>query len=141
MDFDDTFEEAAFRAEARAWLTEHAVPKGHPDDFSRSFFDPDADWDELVVRCTAPARGHAFELVARVASPLRANAVTVEAGDHVWAHAGVVHGFVRGEMNDLASGAGYRVVWERAEPYGHALLTPSATSPWGGSWPAPGRSP
>ena len=53
MDFDDTPEEAAFRAEARAWLTEHAVPKGHPDDFSRSFFDPDADWDELVVRCTA----------------------------------------------------------------------------------------
>ena len=27
MDFDDTPEEAAFRAEARAWLSEHAKPK------------------------------------------------------------------------------------------------------------------
>ncbi|MEZ5144949.1 MAG: acyl-CoA dehydrogenase family protein [Acidimicrobiales bacterium] len=51
MDFDDTPAEAAFRAEARAWLTEHAVPKGHPDDVSRAFFDPGADWDELIARC------------------------------------------------------------------------------------------
>lgn len=105
-----------------------------------------ARWPEAPVLVsypveTAPARGHAFDLTARAVSAVRANAVTVEAGDHVWAHAGVVHGFVRGEMNDLAAGAGYRVVWERAEPYGHALLTPSTTSPWGGSWPAPGRSP
>ena len=34
MDFDDTPEEAAFRAEARAWLEANAIPKGHPDDFS-----------------------------------------------------------------------------------------------------------
>ncbi len=34
MDFDDTPAEAEFRAEARAWLQAHAVPKGHPDDFS-----------------------------------------------------------------------------------------------------------
>jgi alkylation response protein AidB-like acyl-CoA dehydrogenase len=34
VDFDDTPAEAEFRAEARAWLQAHAVPKGHPDDFS-----------------------------------------------------------------------------------------------------------
>lgn len=34
MDFDDTPDEAAFRAEARDWLEANAVPKGHPDDFS-----------------------------------------------------------------------------------------------------------
>ena len=34
MDFDDTPAEAEFRAEARDWLQAHAVPKGHPDDFS-----------------------------------------------------------------------------------------------------------
>lgn len=34
MDFDDTPEEAAFRAEARAWLEENAPAKGSPDDFS-----------------------------------------------------------------------------------------------------------
>jgi acyl-CoA dehydrogenase len=51
VDFDDTPAEAAFRAEARAWLTEHAVPKGHPDDFSGAFFDPDTDPDELVGHC------------------------------------------------------------------------------------------
>lgn len=34
MDFDDTPDEAAFRAEARSWLEANAVPKGHPDDFS-----------------------------------------------------------------------------------------------------------
>ena len=34
VDFDDTPEEAAFRAEARAWLEANAIPKGHPDDFS-----------------------------------------------------------------------------------------------------------
>jgi alkylation response protein AidB-like acyl-CoA dehydrogenase len=51
VDIDDSPEEAAFRAEARAWLDGHAVPKGHPDDFSRGFFDPDADWAELVA-CT-----------------------------------------------------------------------------------------
>lgn len=103
-------------------------------------------WPEALVFVsypveTAPARSRAFELVARVASPMQTDAITVEPGDHVWTHAGVVHGFVRGEVGDLAAAAGYRVVWERAEPYGHALLTPSATSPWGGSWPAPGRSP
>jgi alkylation response protein AidB-like acyl-CoA dehydrogenase len=47
VDFEDTPEEAAFRAEARAWLDAHAVPKGHPDDFSRSFFDVEVDWAVL----------------------------------------------------------------------------------------------
>jgi alkylation response protein AidB-like acyl-CoA dehydrogenase len=47
VDFEDTPEEAAFRAEARSWLDVHAVPKGHPDDFSRSFFDVEVDWAVL----------------------------------------------------------------------------------------------
>ena len=38
MDFDDTPEEAAFRASARAWLSDNAVPKGSPDDFSAGHF-------------------------------------------------------------------------------------------------------
>lgn len=45
MDFDDTPEEKVFRAEARTWLEGHAVPKGHPDDFSNGHQDdrvPDA---------------------------------------------------------------------------------------------------
>jgi alkylation response protein AidB-like acyl-CoA dehydrogenase len=50
VDFDDTPEEAVFRAEARAWLDAHAVPKGHPDDFSLLLFDPSADWVEFVAR-------------------------------------------------------------------------------------------
>ena len=32
MDFDDTPDEAAFRAECRAWLDAHATPKRQPDD-------------------------------------------------------------------------------------------------------------
>ena len=45
MDFDDTPVEKAFRVEARDWLEAHAVPKGHPDDFSNGHQDdriPDA---------------------------------------------------------------------------------------------------
>jgi len=38
MEFGDNPAEAAFRAEARAWLEANAVPKGHPDDFSNGFF-------------------------------------------------------------------------------------------------------
>ncbi len=53
MDFDDSPEEAAFRAEARAWLDEHAIPKGHADDFSRGFFELDADWNLLGARSRA----------------------------------------------------------------------------------------
>src|SRR5689334_586647 len=37
MNFEDSPEEAAFRAEARAWLEAHATPKGAPDDFSMPF--------------------------------------------------------------------------------------------------------
>lgn len=33
MDFDDSPEEAAFRAEVRQWLAAHAQPKRHPRDF------------------------------------------------------------------------------------------------------------
>lgn len=51
MDFDDSPEEAGFRAEARAWLDVNAVPKGHPDDFSRGFFQAGADWSILDEQC------------------------------------------------------------------------------------------
>ena len=37
MDFDDSPEEAAFRAEARTWLEAHAVPRGDAGDFSSPF--------------------------------------------------------------------------------------------------------
>ena len=43
MDIDDTPEEAAFRAEARAWLAANAPAKGSTDDFSDAFFDQRAD--------------------------------------------------------------------------------------------------
>lgn len=59
MDFDDTPEEAAFRAEARAWLEQHAPAKGGPDDFSTGFLEstmPEEEfhrrvkrWQELLV--------------------------------------------------------------------------------------------
>ncbi len=39
MDFDDTPEEAAFRAEARAWLVAHAPAKGGPEDFSTGYLE------------------------------------------------------------------------------------------------------
>ena len=59
MDFDDTPEEAAFRAEARAWLEANAPAKGGPEDFSTGFLErtmPEAEfhrrvkaWQELLV--------------------------------------------------------------------------------------------
>ena len=51
MDFEDTAEEAAFRAEARAWLDEHAIPKGHPDDFSAGVWTNAYTEAEYVKRC------------------------------------------------------------------------------------------
>ena len=51
MDFDDTPEEAAFRAEARAWLDAHAIPKGHPDDFSDGLWSTAYDEDTYIERC------------------------------------------------------------------------------------------
>ncbi len=51
MDFDDTPEEAAFRAEARAWLDVHAIPKGHPDDFSAGMWSTDYSEADYVKRC------------------------------------------------------------------------------------------
>ncbi|WP_334143254.1 acyl-CoA dehydrogenase family protein [Rhabdothermincola sp.] len=60
MDIEDTPEEAAFRAEARAWLETHAIPKGHPDDFSRGFFTLAADWDRLDRQARAWQR-HLFD--------------------------------------------------------------------------------
>lgn len=59
MDFDDTPEEAAFRAEARAWLEANAPAKGGPEDFSTGFLErtmPEEEfhrrvkaWQELLV--------------------------------------------------------------------------------------------
>jgi alkylation response protein AidB-like acyl-CoA dehydrogenase len=51
VDFDDTPEEAAFRAETRAWLDANAVPKGSPDDFSAGHFSGHIDANEYVKRC------------------------------------------------------------------------------------------
>ncbi len=51
MDIDDTPEEAAFRAEARAWLDANAVPKGHPDDFSQGLWSGGYDEETYLARC------------------------------------------------------------------------------------------
>ena len=53
MDFDDTPEEAAFRAEASSWLVAHAPPKGSPDDFSTGFLEGTMDPDEFMERAKA----------------------------------------------------------------------------------------
>jgi len=53
VDFDDTPEEAAFRAEARAWLEANAIPKGHPDDFSAGIWTSAYGEEEYVARCRA----------------------------------------------------------------------------------------
>jgi acyl-CoA dehydrogenase len=50
VDFDDTPEEAAFRAEARTWLEAHAIPKGHPDDFSAGIWSSAYSEDTLIKR-------------------------------------------------------------------------------------------
>ncbi len=50
MDFDDTPEEAAFRADARAWLEANAIPKGHPDDFSAGIWSTTYSEDTLIKR-------------------------------------------------------------------------------------------
>ncbi|HET7653219.1 MAG TPA: acyl-CoA dehydrogenase family protein [Acidimicrobiales bacterium] len=49
MDFDDTPEEAAFRAEARAWLERHATPKSGNDALGR--FLRGVDEDVHVRKC------------------------------------------------------------------------------------------
>jgi acyl-CoA dehydrogenase len=51
VDIDDTPEEAAFRAEARAWLDAHAIPRGHPDDFSLGMWTGAYDEDTYIARC------------------------------------------------------------------------------------------
>jgi alkylation response protein AidB-like acyl-CoA dehydrogenase len=51
VDIDDTPEEAAFRAEARAWLDGHAIPQGHPDDFSAGLWTDAYDEDTYIARC------------------------------------------------------------------------------------------
>lgn len=53
MDIDDTPEEAAFRAEARAWLEANALPKGADGDFSAGIWSNDYDEGDYVERCRA----------------------------------------------------------------------------------------
>jgi acyl-CoA dehydrogenase len=53
VDIDDTPEEAAFRAEARAWLDAHAIPRGHPDDFSSGLWTGAYDEATYIDRCQA----------------------------------------------------------------------------------------
>src|SRR5262249_37635001 len=43
--------EAAFRAEARAWLADNAIPKGSPEDFSAGNFSGEIEPAEYVKRC------------------------------------------------------------------------------------------
>lgn len=49
MDFDDTPDEAAFRAEARAWLDANATPR-EPGDGGHGLFSEHADEGDLVAR-------------------------------------------------------------------------------------------
>ncbi len=60
MDFDDTPDEAAFRAEARAWLEANAIPKGHPDDFSAGIWSTMYSEDVLIKR-TREWQGRLFD--------------------------------------------------------------------------------
>ncbi|MSO86768.1 MAG: acyl-CoA dehydrogenase [Acidimicrobiia bacterium] len=53
MDFDDTAEEAAIRAEARQWLETAAIPKGHPEDFSAGMWSAEYPESVYVERCRA----------------------------------------------------------------------------------------
>jgi acyl-CoA dehydrogenase len=53
VDLDDTPDEAAFRAEVRAWLDAHAIPRGHPDDFSLGLWAGTYDEDTYIARCRA----------------------------------------------------------------------------------------
>ena len=53
VDFDDTPAEAAFRAEARAWLDAHAPAKGGPDDFSNGATEGSLPAGEFLRRCQA----------------------------------------------------------------------------------------
>ena len=53
MDFDDTPEEASFRAEARAWLEAHAPAKGGPEDFSTGFLEGTMSPEEFTERTKA----------------------------------------------------------------------------------------
>ena len=51
MDFEDSPEEAAFRAQARAWLEANAIAKGGPGDFSAGNFSGEIEPEEYVKRC------------------------------------------------------------------------------------------
>jgi alkylation response protein AidB-like acyl-CoA dehydrogenase len=49
VDFDDTAEEAAFRAEVRAWLDHHARPRGDAGAVRRNYHDPSPEADARHV--------------------------------------------------------------------------------------------
>ena len=53
MDFDDSSEEAAFRAEARTWLRANAPVKGSAEDFSTGFLEATISPEEFLRRTKA----------------------------------------------------------------------------------------
>jgi alkylation response protein AidB-like acyl-CoA dehydrogenase len=53
VDIEDTPEEAAFRAEARAWLEANAIPRGHPEDFAAGMWSGAYDEATYLQRCRA----------------------------------------------------------------------------------------
>ena len=53
MDFEDTPEEAAFRAEARSWLEANAPRKGEPGDFSNAHQSGEIGEEEYTARAKA----------------------------------------------------------------------------------------
>ncbi len=53
MDVRDTPTEATFRKEVNAWLAAHAPVKGSASDWSKDFWNPHADWDQLIDRSRA----------------------------------------------------------------------------------------
>ena len=110
VDFDDTPEEAAFRAEARAWLEANAIPKGHPDDFSAGM------WSSAYSEEHARSSG-TREWQGRCST----------AG---WAG----HHLAEGRRRPRRPARSSRRSSTRSRP---ASAWPSACSPWPSAWSAP----
>jgi alkylation response protein AidB-like acyl-CoA dehydrogenase len=53
VDFEDSAAEAAFRDEARSWLTEHAPAKGSADDFSTGYLEGTTEPGVFMARAKA----------------------------------------------------------------------------------------
>lgn len=52
VDFEDSAAEASFRKEAREWLEAHAVPKGHPGDFSNGHQNAELSDVDYARKCS-----------------------------------------------------------------------------------------